>query len=128
MIKWGKRGEIDELAAIVLAVILGVIVLIIGATVSSVGRSLASRQSRLVEAEGATSYLTPSRVHCLGQTLLDDAFRTRRFAARRYSRGASSSSLCEEVAKINSRLFRLLPTTSSQFNFLSLELTSCVAV
>ena len=70
MIKWGKRGEIDELAAIILAVILGVIVFIIGASVSSVARSLASQQSRLVEAEGAILYLTP-RVHCLDQTLWD---------------------------------------------------------
>lgn len=70
MIKWGKRGEIDELAAIVLAFILGVIVLIIGATVSEVSRSLTSQQSRLVEAEGAILSLTP-RDHCLGQTLWD---------------------------------------------------------
>ena len=46
-----------------------------------------------VEESNISYLLTPSRVYCPGQTPLGGAFRTRRFAARRYSREASPSSL-----------------------------------
>lgn len=93
MIKWGKRGEIDELAAIILAFILGVVVLIIGAAIADVARSLTSQQSRLAEAEGAISYLIPSKVYCLGQTPLGDVRCTRQSGKSCHSQRTSSRTL-----------------------------------